>query len=236
MEREKRLRNITLAEAAEIDLFKDISEKDLDRLFRHAERKKLQAGEFFFLQGDPAEKMFLLAEGRVKLTQTGPAGQQVLIRMIKPFEIFALVAMISKGGYLVSAQAAVDSEALYWRRSDLMPFVLQVPRLSLNAIRIIAEQLGEIQERYRQATTERVEQRLAHTLLRLASEAGKYVDEGIQIDLPLTRQELAEMSGTTLYTASRTLNQWQEQGIVIARRRRLIVRDTQGLEEIVAGF
>jgi len=89
-----------------------------------------------------------------------------------------------------------------------------------------------MQERFRQATTERVERRLARTIIRLALQAGKKVDEGILIDLPVTRQDLAEMSGTTLYTASRLLSQWENQELVISGRTKVIIRNPRGLINI----
>lgn len=133
-----------------------------------------------------------------KTSPPHPDRQQALIRVITPVSLFALVAITSQGSCLVTAQAAEDSLALYWTRRELMEFVQHTPQMAQNAMRIMAERLGEIQERFRQVTTERVEQRRAHTLIRLAAQNGKKVDEGIWIDLTLTNQDLAEMSGTTL--------------------------------------
>jgi len=216
-----------------LPLLQGVSRNDVSRLVQAAHRKNLQEGEFFFLQGDPAERMYVLLQGRVKLTQVGPDGQQALIRVITPVSLFALVAITKADDYLVTAQAAEDCQALYWTRRELMGFVLEVPQLALNAMGIMADNLQEIQERFRQVTTEPVEQRLAHTLIRLAAQSGKSVNQGILIDLSLTRQDLAEMSGTTLYTASRMLSQWEKQGLVITGRKRVIIRDTHGLARIV---
>ena len=224
---------VPLDEIKQIPLFQGVTQHDISRLVQAAHRKRLQAGEFFFLQDDFAERMYVLLQGRVKLTQVGPDGQQALIKVVTPVNLFALVAMTTAESYLVTAQAAEDSQAIYWTRQELMDFVLQVPQMALNAMRIMAEQLQEIQERFRQVTTERVERRLAHTLIRLAAQSGKRVDEGILIDLTLTRQDLAEMSGTTLYTASRMLSRWEEQELVIADRERVIIRNPHGLAKIV---
>jgi CRP-like cAMP-binding protein len=224
---------IPLHEIEKIPLFQGVSDDDLCQLVQIANWKRLQAGEFFFLQGDPAERMYVLLQGRVKLSQEGPDGQQALIKVITPTTLFALVAMTSVRSYLVTAQAADDSQAFYWTRQDLMNFVLRVPQMALNAMRIMAEQLQEIQERFRQVTTERVERRLAHTLIRLAAQSGKKVDEGILVDLTLTRQDLAQMSGISMYTASRILSQWEEQKLVISGRERVIIRNPHGLARII---
>lgn len=221
-----------LEEMENLPLFQGVPQKDLSRLVQAAHQKKLQAGEFFFLQGDPAERMYILTQGRVKLTQVGPDGQQALIRVITPVRLFALVAITSAQNYLVTAQAAEESQALCWTRQELMDFVQQAPQAALNAMRIMAESLQEIQERFRQATTERVEQRLAHTLIRLAAQSGKRVKQGVLIDLSLTRQDLAEMSGTTLYTASRILSQWEKQGLVVTGRAQVIVCNPHGLARL----
>jgi CRP/FNR family transcriptional regulator, nitrogen oxide reductase regulator len=224
---------VPLAEIEKIPLFHGVPQNDLQAMVQAAHRKHLHAGEFFFLQGDEAERMYVLLQGRVKLSQVGPDGQQALIRVITPVSLFALVALTAPSSYLVTAQAAEDSQAIYWTRSELMETVIRVPTMAVNAMRIMAEQLQEIQERFRQATTEPVEKRLAHTLIRLADQSGKRVEEGILIDLTLTRQDLAEMSGTTLFTASRMLSRWQEQGLVIANREQVIIRNPHGLARLV---
>jgi CRP-like cAMP-binding protein len=227
--------SVLLEGLGKIHLFQGIPQCDLEQLIQVAHRKNLKSGEFFFLQGDSAECMYVLLKGRVKLSRVGPDGKQVLIRVIKPINLFALVAMTTSCDYLVTAQAAEDSQALYWARRDLMEYVLRIPQMAQNAMSIMAVQLQEIHERFRQMTTERVEQRLARTLLRMAAQSGKSVEQGILIDLALTRQDLAEMSGTTLYTASRTLSQWEEQGLVIAGRERVIIRNPHGMARIIEG-
>lgn len=222
-----------LAEITQVPLFQGVPQADLLRLLQAAHRQSLSAGGFFFLQGDPAERMYVLLDGRVKLSKIGVDGQQALIRVITPVHLFALVAMTTAHDYLVTAYAAEDSSALYWTRLELMNFVLQAPQMAMNAMTIMAEQLQEIQERFRQAGSERVERRLAYTLMRLAAQSGKKVSQGILIELRLTRQDLAEMCGTTLYTVSRLLKHWQVQGLVITGRERVILCNPHDLARIV---
>lgn len=217
-----------------IKLFEGLSPVHLERILQSAHNLQLAAGGFFFMQGDPAERMFILAQGRVKLYQSSPEGTQTLIHVITPVTLFALVAMTQTQLYPVSAQAAEDSQAIYWSRQELMGFVTQIPELALNAMRIMADQVKEMQERFRQATSERVERRLAHTLLRLSGQNGRKIDEGVLIDLHLSRQDLAEMSGTTQYTVSRLLSQWEQQGWVICGRERVVIRYPHGLFKMIS--
>src|SRR4030042_6584685 len=227
---------IPIGEIIKIPLFSAMGQEDVLPLIEAAHEKRLHAGEYFYLQGDPAKYMFVLIQGRVKRIQVGQDGRQVLIQVIKPLQPFGLEAMTTTNIYPVTAQATKDSFAVYWAGTELMSYVMKVPQMALNAIGLMADQLNEIQDRFRQVPTQRVEQRFAATLIRLASQSGKRVKEGILIDHALSRQDLAEMSGTTIFTASRTLRQWDERELVIAGRGRVIIRNPHALARIMEGL
>ncbi len=224
---------LPLEEVIRIPLFHGLCEEDVLPILESAHEKKIHMGEFFFLQGDPSDSMYILVEGRVRLSQSGVDGRPTLIHVIEPIQLFGMVAMTSRNIYPETALAAMDSTAIYWPGHDLMAHVMRVPQLALNAIRIMADQLQQIQDRLQQASTETAERRLAHTLIRLAAQSGKKVSDGILIDMALTRQDFAEMSGTTQYTVSRLLSQWDEQKLVIAGREKVTIRNPHGLAGIV---
>ncbi|GAP13362.1 transcriptional regulator, Crp/Fnr family [Longilinea arvoryzae] len=213
-------------------LFAGLPDAEVQRIAAAAHLKQMPAGEYFFLQGDPAERIYLLVEGRLKLSQSAADGQQALLRVIGAGSLFGAVALAQAKEYPVSAQAAADSQAVYWTPLELMEFVKKSPELAINAMKVMAEHVQEFQDRYLQLATERVERRLARTLLRLAAQTGKKTDAGVLIDLPLTRQDLAEMSGTTLFSVSRILNQWEEQGLVAVGRTKVVVVFPHGLVRI----
>lgn len=213
-------------------VFQNLSDNDLIRIAEAAHLRKIQSGEFYFFQGDPAERIYLLLEGQLKMTQSSPDGQQVLMRVISTGMLFGAVALAQAEVYPVSAQAALDCSAVYWSKTELMEFVLQIPQLAMNTLRMMAEYVQEYQDRLRQSATERVERRLARALLRLASQSGRRVEEGVLIDLPLSRQDLAEMIGATLFTVSRFLSQWESHGLVVLGRERVIIRYPHGLVNI----
>jgi len=154
------------------------------------------------------------------------------MRATAAYTLFGAVALAHIPAYPVSAQAAEDSTALVWPKRRMMEFVQDEPRMAMNAISLMAAHVQEFQDRFRQMATERVERRLARTLLRLAGQSGRKIPEGVLIDLPLTRQDLAEMTGTTLYTVSRTLKYWEEQGLVISARERVVIVFPHGLVRI----
>jgi hypothetical protein len=103
------------------------------------------------------------------------------------------------------------------------------PRLALNTLGTLGGRLQETQTRLREISTERVERRIAHALIRLAEQTGKRVAGGIRIDFAISRQDVAEMTGTTLHTVSRTLSSWEGQGIVEGGRQRITIREPAAL-------
>ncbi len=220
----------------QIELFHGLQEREVSQVFASARRINLSEGEYFFMQGDPTRLMYVLIEGRVKLQQVTADGQQVLLRILTPPALFGAVAITQAKEYPVSALAAEDSAAAVWMKEDLMRIVAEVPQLALNALTFMAKQVQAFQDQFRQLATERVERRLARTLLRLASQTGKRVEQGVLIGLPLSRGDLAEMIGATLFTVSRILSQWENQGLVVCGRQRIIVRYPHGLVEIAEDF
>jgi CRP-like cAMP-binding protein len=216
----------------QVPLFQGLQPENLERICAAGDFRTLPKDGFFFLQGDLAESIYVLLSGRARMTQSSPDGQQVLLRAIGPYSLFGAVAMAQTETYPVTAEASEESTALHWTKLSLMPFVSTYPLLAMNAMQMMSVHAQEFQERFRQLATERVERRLARTLLRLAAQTGKKIPEGVLIDLPLTRQDLAEMTGTTLYTVSRLLSSWEDQGFVISGRERVTIRYPHGLVSI----
>lgn len=215
-----------------ITLFEGLSRTELEKAAALARQRKVPADSYFYQEGDPADHIYALVEGRVRLLQVTLEGQQVIHHLVTPVGAFGVISVLAEEAYPVSAQAIENSLAFTWDRISMYDLMLRVPRVSMNAIRILSERIREYQDRLREMATERVERRLARALLRLVRQAGRKVPEGVLIDLPLSRQDLAEMTGTTLFTVSRTLSQWESQGLVQSGRERVIIKFPHGLVRI----
>lgn len=197
-----------------------------------AQAARLEADQYLFMQEDPASHFYLVVEGKLKLSQVTVEGQQVIMAYSTPGEAVGVAAALALPGYPVSAQAVGPSRTLGWSRETAQRLMLAHPQIALNLVKDLAGHVVEYQNRLRELATERVERRIARTLLRLARQAGRKTQDGVQIDMPLTRQDLAELTGTTLYTVSRTLSQWEAQGLVLSRREQITIRKPHGLVTI----
>jgi CRP/FNR family transcriptional regulator, nitrogen oxide reductase regulator len=215
----------------QVSVFEHATDEDLMLIAQHAIERSIEEGEFFFFQGDPASYFYILTSGRAKLMQANPAGQQVNLRTMKEWELFgALGAVRENATYPATAQALEHCTALAIKSEYLKELMKTRPYLSFDLMKLMTSYIQEMQERYRELATEKVERRIARVLLRLAAQMGTKMDGGIE--LTFTRQDLAEMSGTTLYTVSRVLSDWERQGLVEAGRERVVIRNPHGVVSI----
>lgn len=195
-------------------------------------QRRLARREALFHQGDPAEEFAVVLDGRLKLTQVSAEGQEVIVRYVGPGEMCAVVAMFPDQRYPVTAEAVADARVIGWPRHKLDDLLLEHPQLALNALRLLTERMGELSDRLRELATERVARRVARALLRLARKAGRRTDRGVEIDMPLTREDIARLSGTTLFTVSRLMADWEEAGIVGSGRERVVIHSPHRLVAI----
>jgi CRP-like cAMP-binding protein len=215
------------------NLFQEVSPEGLEQVLACGVLRLVEEDGFFFMQSDPATHAYILITGRVKMVQITPNGQQITLRMMTSGQTYGGIAMLNpEAGYPSTAQALENSSAMAWDTTHLRKLAEKHPSIALNTMQLMHVYITELQERQKALVTERVEQRIARILLKLAAESGKKVDEGVLIDMPLTRQDVAEMSGTTLFTVSRTLKEWERSGLLKIGRGRVVIREPHGLVRI----
>jgi CRP/FNR family transcriptional regulator, nitrogen oxide reductase regulator len=194
------------------------------------------ADETVFEQGSAATHFFVLLHGRLRVSQVTADGQQIVVRMVSPGDIFGIAKALGRTDYPGTSTAVKDSIVLVWPMSAWDQMMAEHPELAVNAMRTMAGRLQEAQVRMRELATEAVERRVAHAVLRLASQAGKREAGGVRIDFPLSKQDIAEMTGTTLHTVSRILTAWEAEGLVEGGRQKLLVREAHELVLIADGL
>lgn len=220
---------INRALVSALPLFENMGDAEIDDVLASATSRRYPIGEAVFEQGQAADQFFLLLHGRLRVTQITPEGQQVIVRMVNPGDLFGIARALLRSDYPGTATAAAESIALSWPMSAWGPLLDRHPSLAVSAMQTIGSRLQEAHTRLREMATEEVERRVAHAVLRLANQSGKKEPEGIRIDFLVSKQDIAEMTGTTLHTVSRILSAWQAAGLVQGGRQKLLVRDPHRL-------
>jgi len=211
------------------DIFKGLSGDGVDTVAKSGFSVKLQPKNILFLQGDPAKSCYMVNRGRLKLTKINEEGKEVILRYIGAEELTAAIAVFNNLNYPVTAESIEETDVTGWNKETMMKLMRRYPDISINLLGIVLERIEDIQDRYIEVCTENVDQRIARTLLRIMRRAGSKVPSGIQIDIPLSRQNIADYSGTTLYTVSRTLSVWEKHGWIKSGREQIVITDPHAL-------
>ena len=220
---------------ADLEVFAGLAPEALDDILARAHARHYTKGTPVFSQNEEAHSFFLLLHGRLRVTQVTPHGEQIVVRFVSPGDLFGVALAIGRDTYPGTATAIVDSLALLWPSALWPEMMSRYPLLASNAMRMVGGRLQEAHQRLREISTEDVERRVAHTVLKLADQAGHASPGGTLIDFPLTRQDIAEMTATTLHTVSRIVSAWEAAGIVESGRQRIAVRDRARLQTIADG-
>jgi CRP/FNR family transcriptional regulator, nitrogen oxide reductase regulator len=214
---------------ADLPLFAGLSTADLDEILSEARSIRITKNSPVFELGVVAHSFFVLLHGHVRASKTTPAGEQIIVRYVATGETFGVAKAIGLQRYPATATAVDDSVVLAWPSGTWPRLVEKFPALAANTLQTVGARLQETHTRVVEMSTEQVEKRIAHALLRLVKQSGRKVEHGVEIDFPISRQDIAQMTGTTLHTVSRTLSAWETKSLVESSRQKIIVREPHQL-------
>ena len=197
-------------------LFAAIPPRDLAEILAAARTMTFTRKQTIFYVGEKIQRVILLTEGTVKITQIDEFGSTVILRLVGSGGVVGDLGVTRQSTHSAGAEARGNCKALVWDMATFEDLSERFPTLQRNTLRILARSLHDLESRFCEISTKRVAQRLALELARLLPQVGRQVGDVVEIDL--SREELAQMTATTLFTVSRQLSLWEQQGIVGLRR------------------
>lgn len=218
-----------------LPVFSSYGPPQLDDILASARAIRRPRGASVFEQGEEASSFYLVLHGRLRALKLTPAGQQVVVRHVGPGEFCGIAVAVGRRTYPATTQAVADTVMLAWPSSIWTDFAQKYPRLVEAMLGVVGERLLDAHAQVVEMATEAVERRVAHALLRLAGQAGKTVEQGVEIDFPISRQDMSEMAGTTLHTVSRIFSAWEGRGLIETGRQRIMIKDPDGLHALAEG-
>ncbi|NBJ11105.1 Crp/Fnr family transcriptional regulator [Microvirga arsenatis] len=221
--------NLDKSLIADLPVFAGMTPDDLGDILKEAQSIRYPKGSSVFQQDEEAHSFFILLHGHLRVMKVTPDGQQVVVRFVNAGDLFGIAMAMARKTYPATATAVVDSLALVWPSAAWPRLVAKYPSLAVNTIQTVGSRLDDAHTRVVEISTQQVEKRVAHALLRLAQQAGRKSEDGIQIDFPISRQDVAEMTGTTLHTVSRILSGWEDQDLVESGRQKITIRNPHKL-------
>lgn len=208
-------------------IFSSLNDDELGELANLAIERSFLPNEFIFWDGDAPEWFYIVAEGKVKVLKYSSAGREFIIAFFGPGEIFGEVAVFENKPYPASVQAVAETKVVGIKRAHFLSFLANRPQVALRIILVLGGRLREAQSRLRDLAGERVEQRLASVLLMLSAKRG--------LTLPFTRQEIADMAGTTTETAIRVMSHLKDRKIIRSVRGKVIILNEEKLRLLSEG-
>ena len=210
-------------------LFSGIPEEDCANILATARERTYPAGKTMFFEGDPVRQVVLLTGGCVKLSQSGPQGREVILRLVGPGESLC-AECFPKYHHCSTGQTMKESSAFVWEAHQFEAVAHKYPSLERNISCVLLRTLNQLEVRFREISTEKVAPRLSSQLVRLATQLGQRMNGHVEIRL--SQRDLAQLTGTTLFTVSRLLGQWEAQGFVKPQRQGVLVLNMQALEAL----
>ncbi len=215
-----------------IDLFKNLPDEELKELEPYLVTSRYRKKEDIFFEGGQPEWFYIVSKGKVKITKISHEGKEIILEIISPTDIFGGVAVIRGFPYPANAVAMEDTEVLKISRKNLMRLVDRFPNLMYCIALQLGDRMKSSYDSLKNIALERVEARIAALLLKLAGKVGVETKNGLLIDMRLTKQDVADMVGTTVETSIRTFSKFKKDGLVTDEDGKFVIKNRKALEEL----
>lgn len=217
------------------EMFAGLPAREIVALAAVAQEHVHRAREYVFMEDDPAQWLYIVKSGRVKILRHSRTGRDVVLELLGPGEVFGAVAVVERRPYPASAQAVEASAVLRVPAETILALSERQPSLIREMALMIGRRLRAAHESVKSLSVDPVEARLAARLLRLAESDATRGPRGLTLPFHLTRQSLADMTGTTVETTIRVVSRWLKDGLLLDEDGRLVIRDVAALRALTEG-
>lgn len=212
-----------------IPQFMRLDREQIRDILDQATAHRYDADIAVFEEGETAERFFMLLDGYIRVLRITEDGNQVIALHIPSGQLFGIASALGRTEYPATAMTASECIILAWPMALFDVFGTKYEGFTTETYKTVGDRLGEMNTRIVELSTQHVEQRVANALSRLAEQSGRKVVDGVEIDFPITRKDLSELTATTLHTVSRLMTAWERDGIVTSSRKRIVVCDPNRL-------
>ncbi|MEO8361401.1 MAG: Crp/Fnr family transcriptional regulator [Vicinamibacteria bacterium] len=215
-------------------IFSRLSAEDRSKVAGISAARSYVRGDRIFAEGDASDLIFTVVSGRIKIVKAIPGGKELIIEILGPGDPLGAVAAYEARPYPASAIALEDSTCIASKRSEFMLLLETCPSLVRSMLSGFSMRIIEIGKRLAETTGSRVEARFAQIFLKLVDRLGRPHEAGVFVPLALSRQDLADLAGTTIETSIRIMSRWGKEGVVSTEQDGFVIRDRDALEQLAA--
>lgn len=216
----------------QVQIFGTLSPQEAKEISPYLHTGRYGKKESIFSEGDPSEWLYIVSKGKVKITKISHEGKEIILEIIPPLEFFGGIAVLRGFPYPANAVAMEDTEVLKISRKNLMSIMDRFPSLMYCMATNIGDRIKGSHETLKSIALEKVESRIASLLIKLADKAGEKSPDGLTINMKLTKQDIAEMVGTTVETSIRTMSKFSKAGLVVSKAGKFVIKDLEKLRAL----
>jgi len=219
------------------ELFQSLPPADLSALARVAIIKQVQKGEYICYEGEKMANFHLVYSGKIKVVKHTTFGKDVILDICSDGEVFLIEPIFDGEGYPASAVAVEDSSVLLIDRRKLVRYMDQNPKMMRTALKEMANHMRTLNTQIKELSVGKVDYRIANMMLKLGEKIGERDQQGqVRVAISLSRQDIADLTGTTIETAIRTMRRFAKQDLVETTKDTILIKDRDGLEDIAVGL
>lgn len=212
-------------------VFKNLDSEELELMCQNSYAKLYEKGEVIFFENDSVKKLYLLVNGKVKLSMLSVDGKEKVLTILQEGDIFGELSLFDEDPHPLTAEVMDDARLLIIPWDEMEKMIIDRPSLAIKIIEALSKKTRLLTSQVRELVFQDAAGRLASLLSRLADDFGREIEEGTVIDLILTHQEIANLIGSSRVTVTKLMNRFIDEGIINIKKRKIIIKDFESLGE-----
>jgi len=217
---------------SKIPFLQDLTARELKKIAPYFQEYRFKRNQHIFREGDPANRFYIIKSGRVRLLKTAASGKEMVLEVMVPGQLCggtALFGEVHRNG----AQAVEATIAYGISRDGYQDLLSTNPKIARGIIKYLGAKLMDAHDVIISLVSSKVESRIASVIVRLCENHGSVTDDGILINIRLTRQDIADIVGSTVETTIRTISRFQKQGLLTTVSGNLLVKNIDAFKEMI---
>ncbi|TAN38602.1 MAG: Crp/Fnr family transcriptional regulator [Nitrospirae bacterium] len=216
----------------QVTIFNILTPADAKEVQPYLHTEKFKKKETIFAEGDPSEWFYVVKKGKVKITKLSQEGKEIILEIVQDLDFFGGIAVVRGFPYPANAVAMEDTEVLKLSRKNILSILDRFPNLMFCMAQNIGDRIKGSHDTLKSIALEKVESRIASLLVKLSDKSGEKTADGIMITMKLTKQDIAEMVGTTVETSIRTMSKLTKAGLINVKGGKIVIRDLNKLKSL----
>ncbi|ADO46129.1 MAG: Crp/Fnr family transcriptional regulator [Hydrogenobacter thermophilus] len=232
--REREDMHLKLEMLKNVHMFEGLGEEELKEAVKYMQLREFRRNEYIFFEEEAEPGIYILIDGLIKLLKETQDARIVIVRLVYPGDVFGWIEWGKKAPKnTYTAKSMTESKTLYISNKDFINLAIKHPAIAIKMTCEATANLIQTYETLKSIAGGKVEERIAKVILEIADRIGKKYEDTIIIEAPLTRLDIAEMTGTTVETTIRVMSKWKKQGIINTERGYIEILKRRELEKLV---